>query len=229
MPAAALADYRTLADAFAYLNAELFDGQLPPVLITLQRTPNALGYYDHEAFADRIAPGQPAGAGAYISESLSRSEGALNPNAFARAALTPRSSRRSHTKCATCGSSTSGSLRAAATTTPSGRARWRRSSWSQARRREAGDDWPEDVSHDPAWRAVRPGCRPVPHREPTAVPVARRERRGEREGEEKAREQDEIYLPVLRTECLGEGGRLVDVCAVHGADAAIVAGGDAGC
>lgn len=71
MTADPLTDYRTLSQAFAYLNAELFAGQLPACLITLQREKHVRGYYAHEAYASRTEDG------AAISEI------ALNPETFA--------------------------------------------------------------------------------------------------------------------------------------------------
>jgi hypothetical protein len=65
-----LTDYRTLAEAFDYLNAQLFAGTLPDVVITLQRRANTNGYYLHDAFTDRTD------AGAHVSEI------ALNPANF---------------------------------------------------------------------------------------------------------------------------------------------------
>lgn len=65
------AEYRTLAEAFDHLNAALFAGQLPAVLITLQREKRTIGYYQHSAFASRTVAGQKT-----ISEI------ALNPDVF---------------------------------------------------------------------------------------------------------------------------------------------------
>jgi predicted SprT family Zn-dependent metalloprotease len=70
MPADTTADYRTLAQAYAFFNAELFAGELPPVLITLQRQANTRGYYAHGAFRSR------ANAEERVSEI------ALNPDVF---------------------------------------------------------------------------------------------------------------------------------------------------
>lgn len=62
--------YTTLDDAFDHLNAELFDGQLPMVIITLQRKANTKGYYRHDGFASRGEDGSKV------------SEIALNPSVF---------------------------------------------------------------------------------------------------------------------------------------------------
>ena len=48
-----LAEYVTLQTAFDYFNAELWDGKLPQVLITLQRKKGARGYFSPERFAGR--------------------------------------------------------------------------------------------------------------------------------------------------------------------------------
>jgi len=44
--------YAELQQAFDHFNAELFDGQLPPCLITLQREKNTCGYYSAGRFVD---------------------------------------------------------------------------------------------------------------------------------------------------------------------------------
>lgn len=71
MNADPMVDYRTFAQALEYMNRELFAGELPAVLITLQRRSHALGYYHHEAFADRSRADERV------------SEIALNPDHFA--------------------------------------------------------------------------------------------------------------------------------------------------
>lgn len=66
-------EYAHYQSAFEYYNAELFDGILPPCLITLQRTPNALGYFSPYRFAARK------------NQTLRTDEIALNPDTFAGA------------------------------------------------------------------------------------------------------------------------------------------------
>jgi predicted SprT family Zn-dependent metalloprotease len=62
-------EYRSLQDAFDHLNRELFSNSLPQVLITLQRLPNAKGYFA----ADRMV-GRSDGTMAH--------ELAMNPDIF---------------------------------------------------------------------------------------------------------------------------------------------------
>ena len=52
------AEYRTLQEAYDYLNVALFEGSLPQVLITLQRHPHALGYFSAGRFQSRGDVGQ---------------------------------------------------------------------------------------------------------------------------------------------------------------------------
>lgn len=65
--------YMSLAQAFDYLNATLFDGTLPSVLVTFQRHANSRGYF---------APNMFQGRGDAASE-LTTAEIALNPDTFA--------------------------------------------------------------------------------------------------------------------------------------------------
>ena len=65
------AEYRTLTEAFERLNAELFGGTLPLVLITYQRENRMLGYYRQHAFRNRTDQAAPI-----------VSEIALNPDTF---------------------------------------------------------------------------------------------------------------------------------------------------
>ncbi|APX10087.1 SprT-like domain-containing protein [Vibrio harveyi] len=44
--------YEPLQRAFDYINEKLFDNQLPPVLITLQRQPNTMGYMSKNRFVN---------------------------------------------------------------------------------------------------------------------------------------------------------------------------------
>jgi hypothetical protein len=63
------AQYRTFQQAFDFFNAELFEGALPHVLVTLQRHANTYGYYSHDRFSGRVAE-------THVSEL------ALNPDGF---------------------------------------------------------------------------------------------------------------------------------------------------
>ena len=64
-----LAEYVTLQTAYDFLNAELFGGKLPQVLITLQRKKGARGYFSPERFDGRGFDGKAH-------------EVALNPDCF---------------------------------------------------------------------------------------------------------------------------------------------------
>lgn len=61
--------YRAFQEAYDFFNAELFDGTLPHVLVTLQRHAKARGYFSAERFRGRVAD-----AAAH--------ELALNPDSF---------------------------------------------------------------------------------------------------------------------------------------------------
>lgn len=63
--------YGSLDAAFAHFNKELFDGALPPCVITVQRHKNSLGYFHGSIFADVADP------------SAFHDEIALNPQHFA--------------------------------------------------------------------------------------------------------------------------------------------------
>jgi len=62
-------EYRAFQAAYDFFNLRLFGGNLPQVLITLQRRAGMRGYLSCERFAARLAPGAVH-------------ELALNPNAF---------------------------------------------------------------------------------------------------------------------------------------------------
>lgn len=62
--------YRQLAEAYAHFSRELFDSQLPPCLLTMQRRHGAYGFFAAERFA---SPSSPA---------LAIDEIALNPEHF---------------------------------------------------------------------------------------------------------------------------------------------------
>ena len=62
--------YSALIDAYAFFNARLFSGQLPPCLLTLQRRKQAYGYFSGRRFATRD--------GTAITDEI-----ALNPSHFA--------------------------------------------------------------------------------------------------------------------------------------------------
>lgn len=62
--------YKTLNNAYDYFNRELFEGSLPPCLITLQRKSKARGYFCAERFETRQ------------EEKYYTHEIALNPNCF---------------------------------------------------------------------------------------------------------------------------------------------------
>jgi hypothetical protein len=64
-------EYATYQQAFDYFNDELFDGRLPPCLITLQRSRNVRGYFSPYRFAVRT------------NVSHRTDEIALNPDTFA--------------------------------------------------------------------------------------------------------------------------------------------------
>lgn len=64
------AEYSALDEAFDFYNAHLFDGRLPPCLITLQRKARALGYFSPDRFASRIVHNETT------------DEIALNPDTF---------------------------------------------------------------------------------------------------------------------------------------------------
>lgn len=63
-------NYAAFQIAFDHFNAALFDGQLPPALITFQRKKNSMGYFSPERFKERVGKGTV-------------SEIALNPTYFA--------------------------------------------------------------------------------------------------------------------------------------------------
>jgi hypothetical protein len=42
--------YKTLDEAYSFFNARLFDGKLPPYLITMQRKAKARGYFSSKRF-----------------------------------------------------------------------------------------------------------------------------------------------------------------------------------
>jgi len=50
------AEYRAFQEAYDFLNAELFAGFLPHVLVTLQRHAKARGYFSPERFTGRLEP-----------------------------------------------------------------------------------------------------------------------------------------------------------------------------
>lgn len=52
-PSITTAEYTGFQDAFDHFNAKLFSGKLPHVLVTLQRHPNARGYFSPERFHER--------------------------------------------------------------------------------------------------------------------------------------------------------------------------------
>ena len=62
-------EYGRFQEAFDFFNVELFDGQLPHVLVTLQRKANSEGYFGPERFGSR-------------TEITTVSEIALNPDGF---------------------------------------------------------------------------------------------------------------------------------------------------
>lgn len=62
--------YSALIDAYAFFNARLFSGQLPPCLLTLQRRKQAYGYFSGRRFTTRD--------GTAITDEI-----ALNPSHFA--------------------------------------------------------------------------------------------------------------------------------------------------
>lgn len=72
VPLSTLRGYTTLDKAYAELNATLFEGSLPPCIITLQRHSKAYGYYSGERFV--AAHGKTAG---HVDEI------AMNPMHFA--------------------------------------------------------------------------------------------------------------------------------------------------
>jgi hypothetical protein len=51
------AEYDALSQAFSFFNGKLFDGRLPPVLITLNKRGRALGYYRNRAYVSRVMQG----------------------------------------------------------------------------------------------------------------------------------------------------------------------------
>jgi len=63
------AQYRAFQEAYDFFNAELFNGSLPHVLVTLQRHANARGYFAPERFTGRI-------------EETAVHELAMNPDSF---------------------------------------------------------------------------------------------------------------------------------------------------
>lgn len=63
--------YAELERAYAFFNDELFDGRLPPCMITLQRSHDTLGYFSADRFVKRASKGSSA------------HEIALNPSYFA--------------------------------------------------------------------------------------------------------------------------------------------------
>lgn len=69
-PAVTTPEYGTLEDGYSFFNDALFDGQLPPVLITLHRHPRARGYFSPKGFRRRNTGGK------YVHEV------ALNPDSF---------------------------------------------------------------------------------------------------------------------------------------------------
>jgi hypothetical protein len=63
-------EYAGLEQAYDWFNADLFGGQLPAVLITLQRKANSRGYFSGRRFSSRLADGN-------LTDEL-----ALNPATF---------------------------------------------------------------------------------------------------------------------------------------------------
>src|ERR1700761_4480169 len=63
--------YTSLDAAYEHFNRELFDGQLPPCLITMQRHKGAYGYFHGERFANLDDPEE-------VTDEI-----ALNPATFA--------------------------------------------------------------------------------------------------------------------------------------------------
>jgi hypothetical protein len=51
--------YEELQCAYDYFNEKLFDGKLPPCLITLQRKPRTLGYYAPNNFTNLVEKAAP--------------------------------------------------------------------------------------------------------------------------------------------------------------------------
>lgn len=68
--------YTSLDAAYGHFNRELFDGRLPPCLITMQRQKGAHGYFSGERFASLDGPQE-------VSDEI-----ALNPAHFARRTTT---------------------------------------------------------------------------------------------------------------------------------------------
>lgn len=76
--------YTSLEAAYDYFNEELFDGQLPPCLITVQRHKGAYGYFSGDRFASASDPSE-------ITDEI-----ALNPRYFATRTLTQILSTLAH-------------------------------------------------------------------------------------------------------------------------------------
>ena len=68
-------NYQILQQAYSYMNKELFEGQLPDVVITMQRVRSAYGYYWAERFTWRNSSD---------NENEGLGEIALNPDLFLR-------------------------------------------------------------------------------------------------------------------------------------------------
>jgi SprT-like family len=64
------AEYQAFQEAYDFLNAELFAGALPHVLVTLQRHARAKGYFSPERFSGRL------------NDKMAVHELALNPDCF---------------------------------------------------------------------------------------------------------------------------------------------------
>jgi predicted SprT family Zn-dependent metalloprotease len=74
-PTTPSSEYSTLQQAYETLNAELFAGTLPNVLVTLQRKANTAGYFSARRFSGRIGSQGRTGSG-------ETHELALNPDGF---------------------------------------------------------------------------------------------------------------------------------------------------
>jgi hypothetical protein len=99
-------EYGGLQAAYDHFNGELFGGRLPNLFITYQRQSRTRGYYSHQRFSER-------------ADEHFHSEIALNPIP-SRGGPTAKSAPRSSTRWFTLGSTPSGNLPGAATTTGNG-------------------------------------------------------------------------------------------------------------
>ena len=192
--------YTSLDAAYDHFNRELFGGQLPPCLITMQRHKGAYGYFSGERFASLDNPEE-------VTDEI-----ALNPAHFASRTPAATLSTLVHEMC---------HLWQHHFGKPS-RSGYHNKEWA-AKMREVGlipidtgqpggKDTGQKVTHyHRGRRTLRPGLHRLPGDRPRHPLPRPGRRRRSRHPQEESRQQDQIHLPGMRAERLGEARRPPDL------------------